>query len=83
MGLECRSGSGMGAGRGRTLSSSPHPQEGMMKRRMKMERKGKQLHLPIPYHLRTFPRLVTSLVGKRGSLLAYAGRNNPGRRLSH
>jgi hypothetical protein len=60
---------------------SPNPREGMMKRRMKMERRGRLLHLDILHSLRTFPRLVTSSAGKRGSPSARADQNDLRQRL--
>jgi hypothetical protein len=61
---------------GRTLPPSLNPQEGMTKRRMKMERRGRWSHLPIHRCLRTFPCLVTSSASKWGSPLVRVGRDD-------
>jgi hypothetical protein len=49
------------------LPPSLNPREEMMKRRMKTEKKGKWLLLPILHRAKLFPHLVTSLAGNRGS----------------
>jgi hypothetical protein len=43
----------------------------------------KWLHLPILCCLRSFPRLLTSSAGKRGSLWVHASQNGPRQRSGH